>query len=343
MIAFFIVATKPVWAASCCLEADGSFDQMRFDSATTLTRQAIQLVDLNENIFGSSRDFLVSLAKENSTADVLKGEVQSSSQYENIQSKRAVQSKKFQRLLLDYQDARRRYLEHKLLYDEHVAEYHRQAQVSGSDMNQENQLDSPDKNQKTSTLVLPDFKPLKLRVRDACSALQKAEQSLTNSESQLSALINVLASVRGKVGTDNYFQKWTEIQSVGVSLQSRVMDFGHEVLAKEQTSEDELASLTQAAERNGDYVESQRAYSELQRRTALSNEETDRAHAHTVFATAALNAINMLSPIRDLCGPPSGVERVSADSVESESRVLQNEYDSLQTQYREVELANPAN
>ncbi len=332
---------------SCCPH-DGaeSFDLRRIESARVLTDEARRLEKMTSllnrwsALLSLEHSNLLALKKETPLVDTMKGSI------EETHARTKESAENFQKLFQNYQDARRQYLQHKLLYDEHVATFHNQAQQ------QNVQMIEPQSQNTSAVLVAPQVTRLRVKAQDACNNLQQEEFALSNAEAHLAATVNYLASIKGKSPSDVYFQVWTTAQTSGSSLQRQVVDFGRDVLSKQQTSVEQLHDLTQAAQTNGDFVQSRDLYMEVQRSAALNNEETKRAHMHTMFAAAALGTINSLSPLNTAPpSPPSNsggplvqnYQVITNDEIQRESKALEREYDNLQSQYAEMERANPGN
>lgn len=345
--------SAPALAQVCCDSEDDAavFDRNRLDSARALTDQAVILTRMNIVLNKMTGTYIAALEKETPREDVEKGSVKETA------ARTKATSENFQQLMLAYQNSRRLYLQHKLLYDEHVAAYHHQPQAPQYVPFQQQQSSEP------APLAVPPMRNLRLKAQDACNLLQQSEFALNESENQIANTVNVLSEERGKIDPNVYFAQWNRAQQMGIGLQNQVVNFGRGVLAKETTSEEQLSQITQSAVRNGDFVESRDAYSELQRRTAVNNEETQRAHLHTVFSAHALNAISALGPMHTpthTVNPLNAVSPfinggsaapgnaatpapgVTSDQIVSESQNLQNEYDRLQQQYSELEKANPS-
>ena len=344
---------------SCCIESndesndksnDTNFNRRRIESARLLTEDAeriktqTDLLNRWSDALIRSQPLVLALTKETPHADVERGSV------EERAARTKESSENFQSLFLSYQDARRQYLQHKMMYDEHVAAYHNQVQQQNQQQQGGmQQLGGLQQQQPAAgVLVPPQLKRLRLKAEDACANLQQMELALTTAEAGLAATVNYLASIKGKTPAETYFQIWTSTQARGGSVQRQVVDFGRDVLSKEQTSVDQLHDLTQAAQRNGDFVQSRQIYMELQRNTALNNEETKRAHLHTMFAANALGVINSLSPLNISAAPAASSsatapeQLITNDQIQRESSALDNEYEKLQQQYAQVEKANPA-
>jgi hypothetical protein len=188
---------------------------------------------------------------------------------------------------------------------------------------------------------------MKLKVTDACSQLMTAEAILTGTERELAAMLNYLRAVKGKLNSESYFQSWTGLQSMGATLQRQVVEYGNAVILKQRHTEEQMHDVEQAAITTGNYQQSISAYQEVQRCSALNNDETRRAHMHTIFASSVLSSIAGLSPITPTLPPQSGAsaqaQPITYDEIEKEAQSLQNEYESMQQKYKEAEIANPAN
>jgi hypothetical protein len=328
------------------LRADDQFQLRRIDSARLLTERAQKLEEITKAlerwIIAESK---VPLVIEKPKLDSEKGSVHET---ETVKKKESPED--FQELFQAYQTARRQYLEHKLLYDEHVALFHRQATQSQAQYQVQ-----PIQTEGASTDMMQvptTFNKIRLSAQDACNALQQAEFSLFTSEQRLALAINYAAKIRGKANVQVYFDAWNTAQGLSGTLQRQVVDFGHDVLNKEQTSSEQLHQATQMAVRDGDFVQSKQTYMEVQRSSALNQEETKRAHQHSMFLTQALSAVRMLNPLTNpsanVAGEAISSQQTSSptitnDEIQSEANALEAEYDKLQAQYAAMEKANPAN
>lgn len=334
-------------ASNCCaVETDDSVQLSRIESARFLTERAKKLTELTNALerwtIAESR---IPFVKEQPQVDAEKGGVEESV---NLKKQSA---ESFQDLFQAYQTARRQYLQHKLLYDEHVAVFHRQATQSQAQY----QVVAPSQTQSSSTDIMPMPQPyskIRLRAEDACNALQQTEFALYSAEQTLVLAINYAAKIRGKVTDQVYADAWNSAQTQGSNLQRQVVDFGRDVLNKEQASNDQLHQATQIAQRDGDFVQAKKTYMEVQRSSALNQEETNRAHKHSMFLAAALNAIRVLNPLSNpnansvaaATSAQSGASPIiTNDQIQNESNALEREYNQLQEQYSAMEKANPAN
>lgn len=229
----------------------------------------------------------------------------------------------FQQILDSYQQKRSQYLAHRRELDEHIREYHQQAK-------QEDRALPP--------LVVPNLKPLKIQVNDACAQLQIVEQQLKDSEEQLLSMIQLLQAEKGKIDPNLYMQKWLGTQSFAIKVQGTALAFNHGVEQKDATISDQLHSATQAAMTNGDYVEARKTFQDVQRTTALQNAEAERVHLHSQLSKGFLMYVDFLSP---LSARSENKTNITPDQIEKESQALQEEYQALQDQYSAVERATP--
>jgi hypothetical protein len=341
-IILFCLAFIPmkVSAQDCCSPNAGSVANERLESARVLTREASNLSEMNHLLIRWSW-CLASLTKETPHVDTEQGQVSTTRIEDDNEGagQFKVDSRNYQQLLAAYQEARHEYLQHKLVYDQHVATFHNQPQIVPS-------VQPSASNPVSAILVAPKFAAMRLKVEDACAQLQAAESVLTGTEMELTSMINYLSASKGKLDSEMYFQRWTSAQSLGASLQRQVVEYGKEILAKQKNTEAQMHNVEQMAITNGNYRESHTAYIEVQRCSTLNNEETQHAQMHTMFVSNALRIIGTLSPLTGTITPPPGAstpaQYTSWDEIEIESQALQTEYDTMQQKYKEAESANPA-
>jgi hypothetical protein len=148
-----------------------------------------------------------------------------------------------------------------------------------------------------------------------------------------------LQSEQHKITPDVYFQQWINSQSMAMNVQNMTLSFNHGVAQKDQTSSERLHLAAQSAMVDGDAIQANKTYMEMQRHTALANAEAQRAHLHSQLAASFLIYINALSPIAQRF---ENTSTITAEQLEKESNSLQTEYDELQEQYSSVEKLNPA-
>jgi hypothetical protein len=202
-------------------------------------------------------------------------------------------------------------------------------------------------------IVLPPYRPVNIKIEDACAQLIRAEGMLRGTESQLASMITYLKEAKGKLPSDEYFERWTTLQAMGAAVQRQVLEYGRECIAKQKSTDAHMQSVEQEANVGGNERQSREALVEVQRCSNLNNEETQIAHMHTMFASNALYLIGALSPLiqTPTNSPQPGsaapgitppTQYISSDEIERESELLQAEYNIMQKKYKAAESANPA-
>jgi hypothetical protein len=352
----------------CCGSDEDSVAKERLESARVLTEDANNLSAMNSLLLKWSL-LVANLTKEVPHTDAEEGHV-STTRTENSSepgNQFKTDTKNFQQLLLAYQDARRAYLQHKMLYDQHVASFHNQPQmvpsIQPSSANQ-----SPPSNRAAAMappLMVPPNHSVNIKVEDACAQLMEAEGMLRSTEAQLASVINYLREAKNKLPAEMYFERWTAVQTMGATLQRQVLEYGRVCITKQKNTDAHMQNVEQEANVGGNERQSRDAYVEVQRCSNLNNQETQIAHMHTMCAAQALQIIGLLSPLRQAVAQsirpgatasgapgvpglpgvavaPGITQYISSDEIEKESDALQAEYDVMQRKYKEAESANPA-
>jgi hypothetical protein len=336
----------------CCESGDDTVANKRLESAHVLTAEANNLAAMN-NVLLRWSWCLANLTKEVPHTDVEEGRVSTSRTEDRNESASQFKtdSKNFQQLLVAYQEARRAYLQHKLLYDQHVATFHNQPQMVQSI--QPSNTSQSSSNKVATAIWVPPYRSVNTKIEDACAQLIQAEGMLRGTETQLAEMINYLKEAKAKLPPDEYFERWTAVQTMGASVQRQVIQYGRECIAKQKATDVHMQNVEQEANVGGNERQSRAALIEVQRCSNLNNEETQIAHLHTMFASNALYLIGTLSPLSPVAAHPTQpgtvapgvtppIQYISSNEIQNESEALQAEYNVMQQKYKEAESANPA-
>lgn len=224
-------------------------------------------------------------------------------------------------LYSQYRAAMAAYQQHRQELQQHVDEFHKQAQQGGN-------------SGEPMTINIAPVKALHLQAKDECDQLQAEEQQLHQAEVTLSTFLNDLLVRKSQLSRMDFFQRWSEAQRFAMSIQSQAAQFSQNVAAKQTVTTDELHQITHAAIITGDYTQSAKAYQQVQRRTAIENEENSRANMHSQIADMFIAQLMKLNPT--VQGAPT------ADSINAESQSVAKEFANVQELYQKLEKANPS-
>jgi len=247
-------------------------------------------------------------------AQELKGGVET-----DVLNKRQLAS--YGQLLKDYRQALDSYERHRVQYQQHCQAYHHNPALPDSFK---------------QSLAIPAFQPLKISASEACNQLKETEESLVAQENQLNNLLTALASNSSAVR-----QQSASAQELSSQLQATAMQYDNLVIAKQATTTKDLQAIFAQANRDGDYVESQNAFAESKRRTALENEALKRAHSYSQIAQMLSMKVSLLGNVASQQLTQTPEVQLSAEELEQESAALDAEYQQLQNKFALLQQADP--
>lgn len=236
----------------------------------------------------------------------------------------------YQKILQQYHDALQQYLKHRREVQQHVTQFHHDAQA--------------DKILSAPLAVSPYTKVKNLQPQDACMMLQAMEQQLIVYEMQLQKIVNFLINGQqtGQVGPQFSAQLIAGKELVE-NDQAAVIKFHESLVAKGETTRQQLHDQTHMAFLTGDYVESQQAFAAVERREALVAEELQRLQTHADLANAFQIKLELLGAPQKDEAQPAAVNPDNPDSLSfpAADQLLQQEYSRVQDLYRQLREARP--
>jgi len=301
--AALLMSTSQLALAGGC---DGALCSLaRMNDAQRLRQQADLLFNQATLLKEKTEDLI---------AETLSGEV----------SSQRDQGLRYQQLLNQYHDALNAYLQHRLQLQQHVNDFH-----------QSNDLE---KTLETPVSLVP-FKALKQAASMQCLYMQVAEKNLATLEEQLNVVINYLISKRTPTPTPDYTLKLN--MAMGLIDQHRqfMTEFDNDLMGKHNAARDQMNSQVHLAVDEGDYVQSQQVFQQVQTRNNIVQQEAERGQQHAMLGKLFHDKLEILAHPQEAAQQSANAGTM--DMIPDADVQLEKEYALVQQLYKDVQAAHP--